>query len=195
MWTVLSCCFGHSGWGCWSHNTEDAMGFKGLLKHWLEEVLLYLKPLVKVRFCWYPADLFIRIESSAKKSILRPRSLWSCCNNLYVLDVRTRAHHFGRDGSLDFRQTTGHAHCWCFPSPLHFLFTKSSCTKWVQSTRYKTNCMWWAASLNKEHCRSASNYSLYGLTRGSERAIYSWLFTWTIWKFTSKNKKSPRKRV
>lgn len=134
-------------------------------------------------------------RASAKKSILRPCTLWSCCNNLYVLDVRTRAHCFGRNGSLDFRQTTGHAHCWCFAIPLYFLFTKNSYTKWVQSTSYKTKCMWWAASLNEEHSRSASNYSVYGLIRGWERAIYSWLFTWTIWKFTSKNQKSPRKRV
>lgn len=145
------------------------------------------------------ADILLTYSSGsspdAKKSILHLCSLWSCCNNLYVLGVRTRAHCFGRDGSLDFRQTTGYARCWCFPILLHFLFTKNSYTKWLQRTSYKTNCMWWAASLNEEHSRSASNYSVYGLIRGSERAIYSWLFTWTIWKFTSKNQKSPRKRV
>lgn len=39
--------------------------------------------------------------------------------------------------------------------------------------KLQTNSLQWAVSLNAEHSGAACNYSVYGLIRGSERAIYS----------------------
>lgn len=57
----------------------------------------------------------------------------SHCNNLCVLDVRTRAHSFLSGGRLDVRQTAGHAHCWHFPSAPHLTFTKKPTQKECQA--------------------------------------------------------------
>lgn len=54
-----------------------------------------------------------------------------------------------------------------------FLLYKKTPTQSERRAQVMTNCMWWAVSLNAEHGGAAYNYSVYGLIRGSERAIYS----------------------